>query len=111
MPSASLHWKMQRLSAIALIPLTLWFIMSIASLAHADYTTVHQWISTPLTIGLLILFVSLSAHHAILGMQVVLEDYVSEPLFTQFFTVIRIVLFIATALSLIAIVKIALETL
>ena len=109
--SASSHWKMQRLSSIALLPLTLWFIIAVASRATADYTAVSQWISEPLTISLLTLFIIIGCQHAILGIQVVLEDYVNTSIFSKIFPAIRILLILAAALSLIAILKIALENL
>ncbi len=108
-PSASHHWKMQRLSAIGLIPLTLWFIISVASLATADYTVVHQWISTPLTTALLTLLVILASHHTILGMQVVLGDYLKRSTCDKIFASIRLLLIVVALLGLIAIIQINLE--
>ena len=108
---AAYHWKMQRLSAIGLIPLTLWLILSVASLASADYVTVHQWISTPLTTTLLTLFVTLSGYHAILGIEVVLKDYLNESTYSKLFSAIRLLMMLTAALSLIAIFQISLENL
>lgn len=109
--SATYHWKMQRLTAIALIPLSLWFILSVASLAKADYVTVHQWISTPLTTALLTLFITLSSYHAVLGIEVVLQDYMNESTYRIFFSVIRLLLILAAALGVIAIFQISLGSL
>ncbi len=71
------HWWIQRVTAVALIPLTIWFAFSIASYAGADYATVRAWIGSPLPAVLLILLIAMTFHHAQLGMQVVIEDYVS----------------------------------
>ena len=70
------HWWMQRLTAIALIPLTLWFIISIASLNSASYAETVNWLSIPLVSIFMILLVSSTLYHALLGVQVVVEDYI-----------------------------------
>ena len=107
--SAVNHWKYQRLSAIALIPLTIWFIISIASLADANYVSVLNWLQTPLTTALLSLFVIVSCYHAVLGIEVVVEDYIQEPTRHRLFNLIRIVLLAAALLSLLVIIKISVE--
>jgi len=70
------HWWMQRLTAIALIPLTLWFIISIASLNSASYAETVNWLSIPLVSIFMILLISSTLYHALLGVQVVVEDYI-----------------------------------
>jgi succinate dehydrogenase / fumarate reductase membrane anchor subunit len=70
------HWWAQRLTALALIPLSLWFVASVVSLAGADHATVTAWVSNPLVAGLLILTIVATFHHGQLGLQVVVEDYV-----------------------------------
>ena len=72
------HWWMQRLTAIALIPLTLWFIISIATLNNASYTETVNWLSIPLVSIFMILLVSATLYHALLGVQVVVEDYIHQ---------------------------------
>ena len=72
------HWWMQRLTAIALIPLTLWFIISIATLNNASYTETVYWLSIPLVSIFMILLVSATLYHALLGVQVVVEDYIHQ---------------------------------
>lgn len=71
------HWLVQRLTAVALIPLTIWFIVSLVGLVGADHQTVVQWLSTPLVTVLLVLFLTIMFYHSELGVQVVIEDYVS----------------------------------
>ncbi len=70
------HWWWQRITAVALVPLSVWFVFSIVPLAGADHATVVAWMQSPLVASLLILFIVLVLHHNQLGMQVVFEDYI-----------------------------------
>ncbi len=69
------HWWIQRLTAIALIPLVVWFAISLVMLSGADFNMVRAWIGSPLVMVLLILTIGVGLHHAQLGLQVVWEDY------------------------------------
>lgn len=70
------HWWAQRLTALALVPLTLWFVVSIVGLVGADHATVAEWIAQPIPAVMLVLLIVATFHHAQLGLQVVIEDYV-----------------------------------
>ena len=70
------HWWAERVSAVALIPLTLWFVWSVVRLTGADQGTVKLWLSRPATAILMSLFIVATFHHLALGLQVVIEDYV-----------------------------------
>jgi succinate dehydrogenase / fumarate reductase membrane anchor subunit len=70
------HWWMQRLTAIALIPLTVWFVVSMIYLGSADHATVAAWMANPLTAVLALLLIVATFYHLALGLQVVVEDYV-----------------------------------
>ena len=70
------HWWVQRLTAVALIPLVVWFAVSLVMLSGADYDAARAWIGSPVVMVLLILTVVIGLHHAQLGVQVVIEDYV-----------------------------------
>jgi succinate dehydrogenase / fumarate reductase membrane anchor subunit len=70
------HWWAQRLTAIALIPLVVWFAISLVMMSGADYDVVRAWIGSPVVMVLLILTIAIGLHHGQLGMQVVIEDYV-----------------------------------
>jgi succinate dehydrogenase / fumarate reductase membrane anchor subunit len=72
------HWWTQRLTAIALVPLSLWFIFNVLHLAGATHDAVADWISGPWTIVLMIALVVATFHHAQLGLQVVIEDYIHD---------------------------------
>lgn len=70
------HWWAQRVSAIALVPLTLWLFFSLLLLPGLDYATVRAWLSLPVSGFLSVLTVAVLAYHAYLGTTVVVEDYV-----------------------------------
>ncbi len=70
------HWWLQRLTALALVPLSLWFIYSLVVITGAEYATVIAWLSQPLNAVLMLLFVFSLYCHAVLGVQVVIEDYI-----------------------------------
>ncbi len=69
------HFWMQRLTAVALIPLVIWFAVSLVMLSGADYGMARSWLSSPFVMVLLILTVCVGLYHGQLGMQVVIEDY------------------------------------
>ncbi|MBT6094678.1 MAG: succinate dehydrogenase, hydrophobic membrane anchor protein [Rhodospirillaceae bacterium] len=74
------HWWAQRLTGLALVPLSLWFIFSVVGLIGADLATVKAWAGRHGNPVMLILLTIAMFHHAQLGIQVVVEDYVkSEP--------------------------------
>jgi len=70
------HWWAQRVSAVALIPLTLWFMFSLLSLPALDYATVRVWLSFPMSGFLALLSVAVLTYHSYLGTTEVIEDYV-----------------------------------
>lgn len=70
------HWFNQRITAIANIPLGLWFAYSIVDLAGSDYYTFTSWLAQPVNAILMILFLISAFYHAALGTQVIAEDYI-----------------------------------
>ncbi len=70
------HWWMQRVSAVALVPLTLWFVIAVVAHSGADYEATRAWLGAPVTFGLMALLTGATFYHAQLGLQVVIEDYV-----------------------------------
>ncbi|MGE0736173.1 MAG: succinate dehydrogenase, hydrophobic membrane anchor protein [Alphaproteobacteria bacterium] len=70
------HWWAQRLTALALVPLTIWFVICILGLIGGDYAQAKAWIAAPWNAVLLLLLIGATFHHAQLGLQVVIEDYV-----------------------------------
>jgi succinate dehydrogenase / fumarate reductase membrane anchor subunit len=70
------HWWLQRVTAIAMVPLTLWLLYSLLSLPLADHAAVCSWIGASWHPVLLTLTVLTMTWHSMLGVQVVVEDYV-----------------------------------
>jgi len=70
------HWWVQRLTSVALIPLGVWFVVSILSLPSLDHATVTAWVGQLWTAVFLILLVLTATWHSQLGVRVVVEDYV-----------------------------------
>lgn len=71
------HWWKQRLTALALTPLLLWFGFSVALMGTADYYTVVDWLAHPVNAVLMILVLAVGFWHGVLGLQEVVEDYVA----------------------------------
>jgi succinate dehydrogenase / fumarate reductase membrane anchor subunit len=72
----SQDWWRQRVTAVALLPLSLWLAAYLSILPDVTYAEVVRWISLPWNTILLLSFILLSLFHAMLGLQVVIEDYV-----------------------------------
>ena len=70
------HWWAQRITAVALVPLGLWFAVALIGIPGTEYELVHGWIARPVNAILLILLVISVLHHSQLGIQVVVDDYV-----------------------------------
>ena len=74
--SGTEHFWVQRVTAVALVPLTLWFVYALISLAGADHAAVSAWLRAPLNAVLMIALIAATFHHMQLGLQVVVEDYI-----------------------------------
>lgn len=102
------HWWAQRLTSIALVPLTLWFVVNIVSLIGADRPAVVGWLGSPLTAVLMVLTVGATFHHAQLGLQVVIEDYVhGEGLKLTLIVLVKFAALVLAVAAIFAVLKIA----
>ena len=72
----SRQWLAERVTAVALVPLTLWFVASMIAHVGSDYTVFIAWLRTPFVTGGMILLLIALFRHAALGLQVMIEDYV-----------------------------------
>jgi succinate dehydrogenase membrane anchor subunit len=105
------HWWMQRITAVALVPLTLWFVIAVIGLVGADLETVQNWVGRPLPAILLVLLLIASFYHMSLGLQVVIEDYVHTELTKLGLVIaIRLLCFAFVVAGIFAVLSMALGT-
>jgi succinate dehydrogenase / fumarate reductase, membrane anchor subunit len=103
------HWWQQRLTAVALLPLTVWFVVSLLALPSLDHATVTAWMRGSSTALLLILLVLVATWHSQLGVRVVVEDYVPAPgARTVTLTVLSFLHALLAAAGVFAVLKVAL---
>lgn len=74
--SGTHHWLVQRLTSIALLPLTVWFLYVALKLVGGEYADARSFLAQPWNAVLMAAFVLMLFYHAKLGIQVILEDYV-----------------------------------
>jgi succinate dehydrogenase / fumarate reductase membrane anchor subunit len=104
------HWWMQRVSAAALIPLTLWFVVSLIALTGSDYNAFIAWLKAPFVAILMVLLLIALFHHMALGLQVVVEDYVhSDRAKIPTVVAIRLACFALAVAGIFATVRIAFD--
>jgi succinate dehydrogenase / fumarate reductase membrane anchor subunit len=105
------HWWAQRVTAIALVPLSIWFVISVIGFVGADLETVQDWVSRPLPGILLVLLLIASFYHMSLGLQVVIEDYVhTELVKLGLVIVVRLFCFAVAVAGIFAVLSMALGT-
>ena len=103
------HWVAQRLTAVALLPLTIWFLWIALRVFALGYADARSFVAQPMNAVLLAAFVICAFHHAHLGMQVVIEDYVhTRWLELTLLVTVKFICWLAAAASVLAIVRIAL---
>ncbi len=72
------HWWRARVSAIALVPLSVWFVVSVLSMLGAEQVVVAAWVGRPVNAVLLLALIVMTFQHTALGLQVVYEDYIDS---------------------------------
>jgi succinate dehydrogenase / fumarate reductase membrane anchor subunit len=102
------HWWMQRLTSIALIPLTLWLAFSIASFGGMTYEQVTAWMQSPWVAVGLALLVVVMLYHTQLGIQVIVEDYVGGWLRIASIIMLNFTCIALAFLALFSIIKVSL---
>ena len=101
------HWWLQRLTSIALVPLTIWFVVSLLSLPSFEHVTVVSWMAQSWTALLLILFILVATWHSQLGVRVVVEDYVHGGSKTLALVLITFIHAVVAAAGIFAVLKVA----
>jgi succinate dehydrogenase / fumarate reductase membrane anchor subunit len=73
------HWYSQRVTAVALVVLGIWFIASLLLLGQGvPHAAVIDWLRAPFSAVMALLLIGVTAYHALLGLQVVFEDYIGD---------------------------------
>ena len=109
--SGTTHWWRQRLTALALLPLIIWFVIGLVSHVGAEHAVVVAWIATPLNAALLVLLLTAGFWHVQLGGRVIIEDYIHGEGLKIFSVVALNFATIAVGLAcVLAVLKLALRT-
>lgn len=103
------HWIHQRVSAIALILLGLWLVYNLSCHANDSYNDIVAWLANTWTAAGMLLFTIAVTYHAVLGVQVVVEDYIHSPVWRYMsLLLLKLLLFLIPVLSLFFLIKIVL---
>jgi len=102
------HWWSQRVSAIGLTLLSIWFVLSLAGLELSSEPAVSDWLAMPLNTVLTVLLVATLAYHSWLGVQVIVEDYVRGWVKIASLVTIQFLHFLLAALAVLAVLRVAL---
>ncbi len=104
------HWWAQRISAVALIPLSLWFAASIIAHVGDDYAEVFAWLQSPLSAVIMTLLVAALFYHVALGLQTIIEDYFHSALKFAALVLFKLLSIALAIIGIAAIAKIAFAT-
>jgi succinate dehydrogenase / fumarate reductase, membrane anchor subunit len=100
------HWWAQRVSAVALVPLTLWFVISLLMLPDYDFDTVRIWLSVPISAFLAVLLVAVMTYHSYLGTIEIVEDYVTSGMKVFTLMLLRFLYVLAGGAGIFAILRV-----
>jgi succinate dehydrogenase / fumarate reductase membrane anchor subunit len=101
------HWWRERVTAVALIPLMLWFVASIIAHSGDGYGEFVDWLKTPVATLMMILVLIALFSHAALGLQVIIEDYVHSVTKIPTLVLMRLICFALAAVGILAVLRIA----
>jgi succinate dehydrogenase / fumarate reductase membrane anchor subunit len=102
------HWMSERISALALVPLTLWLVYAVLTLAGTDYDGAVDWVGQPLNATLMALLTAVGFWHMHAGMRVIVEDYFHGAQRTALVLASLFVCTLVGALAVFSILKVAL---
>lgn len=104
----TMHWWMQRVTAVLLVPLSLWLMFCALPMLGAGYADARVWLAQPLNAFLILALALTVIYHALLGVQVVIEDYIhTRWVEVVLLTAIRLLAFLAALATALAVVRIA----
>jgi succinate dehydrogenase / fumarate reductase membrane anchor subunit len=101
------HWWAQRVTAVGLALLGVWFVVSLLCLGSFDHNAVIAWIGNPVNATLLSVFIATLAYHSQLGVQVVIEDYIHGATKTVCIVLSNFFHVIVGALGVVSVLRIA----
>src|SRR5947209_17459197 len=102
------HWWRERITAVALVPLCLWFVAEIVRHSGADRAELIVWLKHPVPAVLMVLLLATTFHHTALGLQVVVEDYVGhEGARLGLIVTIRLLCVLLAVLGIFAVLRLA----
>jgi len=102
------HWWRQRMTALLLVPLVVWFVIAVIGLVGADRATMVAWVKSPMPAMFLILLIIATFYHAALGLQVVIEDYIhGEGMKLATLIVMRLLCILFVLRGVLAVLKLA----
>jgi succinate dehydrogenase / fumarate reductase membrane anchor subunit len=105
------HFMVQRITAVALLGLGVWFVWIVLSMLRMDYAAAHSLIAQPFNAVLMLAFIVALFWHAQLGLQVIIEDYVhTHGLGLGLQMTVKFLCFLGAAASVLAVIRIALVT-
>ena len=101
------HWWTQRVTSVALVLLGLWFLFGLVGLPNLAYDTVVAWVASPLNAVLLILLIGTAVYHSLLGVQVVVEDYLHHGKKVVTLLALQFIHYLVAALGIFSVLRIA----
>jgi succinate dehydrogenase membrane anchor subunit len=104
------HWWRERVTAVALIPLTLWFFGSIIMHGRDDYVAFIAWLRAPFTTLMMVLLLIALFYHAALGLQVIIEDYVHSAAKIPALIIVRLGCFALVTTGILAVLRVTLRS-
>ena len=102
------HWWQERVTAVALAPLTAWFIASVIAHGGSDYVGFIVWLRAPFSTLMMVLLLAALFHHTALGLQVIIEDYIHSAARIPVKIVMRLGCFALAAAGIVAVLRVAL---
>jgi succinate dehydrogenase / fumarate reductase membrane anchor subunit len=100
------HWWRERVTAVALVPLTLWFAASIIAHSGSDYAVFVTWLKTPSTALMMVLLLIALFYHTALRLRVIIEDYVHSAAKIPALVLLRLGCFALAAAGILAVLRI-----
>lgn len=101
------HWWAQRVSAVALGLLALWFLVSLSGMDLTRHAELVAWLSTPMNAVLATLLVAVTAYHSNLGVQEIIVDYVGGWLRIASLVLLQFAHVVIAAVGIVAILRVA----